>query len=634
MERFGGLEAAIASAARRALGLGAIIAVLSAAPAAADWPVYGHDLSNSRSAGPDGPPPALIGSLHQAWAFRSSNGDFTGTPVVADGVLAVGTNLGSIYALDAVTGQLRWSRNVGQQINGSAAIDPAAPGGAALFVPVGQLGSPRLLALSLDTGAVRWSRVLTGQAGSDVFGSPTYWRGTVYIGTSGPGNDQSTARGSVVALDEATGAVRWRTFTVPPGYDGGAVWSTPAIDTRTGRLYVGTGNAYHNPAADTTDSMMVLSAATGRILGHYQSTPGDVWELSNPAGGPDYDFGASPNLVVGPGGRPLVGEGQKSGTYWALDRRTMRPVWHTMAGPGSQADGGISSSAYDGSRIYGADSIDGQVFALAPGGSLQWNSFDTGPAHFSPVAFGNGVLYSADSDGFLTARAPATGTILAELPLGGPTFGGISVAGHDVYVAIGTGPPSPVTPLPSSATSQVDGSGSIIAFGDSSPAAGSGTPSGQDGASTFAGNCQLSGSVSFQPALTVSPQSVSQTAIASGTCSGTFTDRGGHAHAVSGTPATYRAVEHATSATCQAGTDIGTGSLGFPWGDVAFAISETRAGPLVSATANGAAGGSALGEGNISPSANPVTIAQACSGTGLSQAPIDIRLSTTPSMSG
>jgi polyvinyl alcohol dehydrogenase (cytochrome) len=634
MQRFAGFSVAIARVSRRALGLGAIIGVLVAAPAAADWPVYGHDLSNSRSAGRDGPSPAEAGSMRQAWTFTSSKGDFTGTPVVADGVLVAGTNLGSIDALDAVTGKLRWSRDVREQINGSAAIDPAAVGGPTVFVPVAQLGSPRLIALSLSTGAVRWSKVLTRQDGSDVFGSPTYWRGTLYIGTSGPGNDESTARGSVVALDERTGQVRWRTFTVPPGHDGGAVWSTPAIDTRSGRLYVGTGNAYHSPAADTTDAMMALSASTGQILGHYQSVPGDVWELSNPTGGPDYDFGSSPNLIIGPGGRPLVGEGQKSGTYWALDRATMRPVWHTMAGPGSQADGGINSSAYDGTRIYGSDAIDSQVFALGRDGSMQWNSLDAGTAHFSPVAFGNGVVYSSDSAGTLTAREAATGAVLGKLPLNGPNFGGISVAGRAVYVAVGTGPPSPATPLPSSSTSQVDGSGSIIAFGDTSHSGAPAAGTTGSGASTFTGDCQLSGSVSFRPALTSTPQSVSQAASASGECSGTFTDRHGRTHQLSRAPSAYRASEQANSATCGGGTDAGAGVLRLPYGEVRFSISETRAGPLVTATAQGSNGGSAIGEGNISPSANPVTIAQACGGTGLALAPIDIRLRTTPTMSG
>src|SRR5690348_9637737 len=70
----------------------------------AAWPIYGHDLSNSRSAGADGPAPAQVATMSRAWTFTSSTGDFTGTPVVANGVLVAGNNGGWIYALDAVTG--------------------------------------------------------------------------------------------------------------------------------------------------------------------------------------------------------------------------------------------------------------------------------------------------------------------------------------------------------------------------------------------------------------------------------------------------------------------------------------------------------------------------------------------------
>ena len=45
----------------------------------------------------------------------------------------------------------------------------------------------------------------------------------VYIGTSGPNFDVSTARGSVVALNESSGKVRWLTYTVPPGHDDNAM---------------------------------------------------------------------------------------------------------------------------------------------------------------------------------------------------------------------------------------------------------------------------------------------------------------------------------------------------------------------------------------------------------------------------
>src|SRR5438309_1746287 len=77
--------------------------------AAADWPVFGHDLGNSRNAGREGPSPAEAPSLQPAWTFNSSHGDFTGTPAVAGGTLVAGTNLGSIFALNPVNGKVRWS---------------------------------------------------------------------------------------------------------------------------------------------------------------------------------------------------------------------------------------------------------------------------------------------------------------------------------------------------------------------------------------------------------------------------------------------------------------------------------------------------------------------------------------------
>ena len=442
-----------------------LLVVLST-PASADWPVYGHDLANTRSGGSDGPSVAQAGSLAKAWTFNSSNGDFTGTPVIAGGTLVAGTNLGTIYALDAVSGKLRWSRDVGDQVNGSAAIDLNAPGGPTAFVPVARIGSPHLVALDLATGAVRWDTVLLRADGADVYGSPTFWNGAVYMGTSGPNSDEATARGSVVALDEASGAIRWQTFTVPPDHDGGAVWSTPAIDPDTGRLYVGTGNAYHDPAADTTDSMLALDARTGELLAHHQVQAGDVWQMDMPVAGPDYDFGASVNLLTGSDGRKLAGEGNKDGSYYAFEPQTLQPVWSTTIGPSSAIGGVLASTAYDGSRVYGTDSVNGHIWSLGRDGKQAWQSDDGGTIVFSPPAVSNGVLYTANPDGLLIARDASTGAVLGRFPVGGPTLGGMSVVGGAVYVAVGTGPPP--QPLQQIDESKADGAGAIVAFGDTS----------------------------------------------------------------------------------------------------------------------------------------------------------------------
>jgi polyvinyl alcohol dehydrogenase (cytochrome) len=435
----------------------AVAAASLSAPAGAlaDWPVYGHDLANSRNAGPAGPPRSEAGSLTRAWTFNSPTGDFTGTPVVAGGVLVAGNNGGWVYALDAVTGKVRWSRDLGSPINGSAAID-----GNTAFVPVAKPGAPRLVALSLEDGSVRWSSILINQASASVYGSPTFWRGSVYIGTSGPNTDDTRARGSVVALDESSGAIRWQTFMVPPDRDGAAVWSTPAIDPATGRLYVGTGNNYHPPTTNMEDSIVALDAADGHVVGHYQATKDDSFAGGdNPAGGPDFDFGASPNLFTGAHGEQFVGEGQKSGTYWAVDRATMQPVWSANVGPGGPLGGILGSTAFDGERIYGGDTLDGQVFALGRDGSISWQSADPGGLHTGPATIAGGVLYNTDPSGVLDVRDPATGLILGKLPLGNPALGGVSAAGSAIYVAVGTGP------LPQPAP-QSDNPGSIVAWSE------------------------------------------------------------------------------------------------------------------------------------------------------------------------
>lgn len=398
-----------------------------------DWPFYGHDLSNSRNGGTAGPGISQARFLKPVWSFQSTNGDFVGTPVEAGGRIVALSGGGSVFALDASTGKLEWQRNLGQPADSTPAIADGI-----VFVPLAIPNGPRLVALSLADGSVRWTSVLDTQKGADLFGSPVVWNRTVYIGISGQNGDPAgPLRGSVVALAEANGAKRWEAFAVPPGFNGGAVWSTPSIDPATGHLYVGTGNAYTGPAAPTTDAVLELGARTGALVHSFQATSNDVFSSGNPVG-VDFDFGASPNLITAPGGRALVGEGQKSGTYWALDRSTLKPVWNRTVGPGSAAGGIIGSTAYDGQRIYGPVTPGGEQWALSADGGLDWASADGGPLHFSPTSVANGVVYTADDSGFLTLRQASNGVVVAKLPLGGMTYGGVAIAGGYVFAAVGT----------------------------------------------------------------------------------------------------------------------------------------------------------------------------------------------------
>ncbi|HEV3128422.1 MAG TPA: PQQ-binding-like beta-propeller repeat protein [Solirubrobacteraceae bacterium] len=213
--------------------------------------------------------------------------------------------------------------------------------------------------------------------------------------------------------------------------------SHSAIDVATGHLFVGTGNAYTAPAASTTDAVMELDAGTGAVLASWQATAGDVFS-PNSLTGADADFGASPNLLATTSGRTLVGEGQKSGTYWALDRSTLAPVWSQTVGPGRAVGGVIGSTAYDGSRVYGPVTPAGEVWGLSRDGAVSWASADGGPLHFSPTSVANGVVYTPDDSGFLTLHEAATGAVLNKVPPGAMTYGGVSIAGGYVFVAVGT----------------------------------------------------------------------------------------------------------------------------------------------------------------------------------------------------
>jgi hypothetical protein len=156
----------------------------------------------------------------------------------------------------------------------------------------------------------------------------------------------------------------------------------------------------------------------------------------------------------------------------------------------------------------------------------------------------------------------------------------------------------------------------------------------RDRANTFSGSCKLSGTAVWDPPMTNTPQAATQRVQATGTCSGTFTGHNGRAHPLNNARVSWQTTEYTPDASCSAETDSGTGKVTFHYGTIRFTISESRVAPLAAFTLTGAAGGSAAGEANISPSADPVAISQACAGAGLKEAPSDIQVTTTPSISG
>ncbi len=350
----------------------------------------------------------------------------------------------------------------------------------------------RIMAINQQSGALHWiTQVETNQA-AVITGSPVVVGSMVIVGVSSneetladtPGYACCTFRGSLVALNVNTGAILWKTYTVPDnggqptGYSGGAIWQPPAIDPDRGIVYVGTGNNYNVPeevstcqakvgtgmtmsctdAADYFDSALAVDLQTGAIVWSKQLHGYDVWTVAcisakagvtcpSPAG-PDYDLGGSgPNLLQG-----LVGFGQKSGIYWGLDPSTGEIAWGTPVGPGSTLGGIEWGTASDGKRIYAAIANNlHDAYKLARGGeTITWGSWSAinpetgkivwqtadpskGAIDTGAVSVANGVVYAGSNSGFMYAMNAKNGSILWSFDSGGSVIDGPAIADGVVY---------------------------------------------------------------------------------------------------------------------------------------------------------------------------------------------------------
>jgi polyvinyl alcohol dehydrogenase (cytochrome) len=125
--------------------------------------------------------------------------------------------------------------------------------------------------------------------------------------------------------------------------------------------------------------------------------------------GPDFDFGSAPNEITyqsPTGPKTILGAGEKSGIYYALNPDTGAVLWQTQVGPGSSLGGIEWGSATDGKSIYVAIAnlygipyaagSAGSWAALDPAtGSILWQKADpNGAIDIGPMAASNGVVYA------------------------------------------------------------------------------------------------------------------------------------------------------------------------------------------------------------------------------------------------
>jgi len=283
------------------------------------------------------------------------------------------------------------------------------------------------------------------QPAASIWSSPVPWNGRVYVGVASVAKEVGF-RGSLVALDAATGKVLWQTFMVPAGRDGAGVFAVPALDPGRGLVYVGTQNAYsaHPAPYGHATSVVAVDAASGRIRWVFPAPP-----IGATAPTADVAFSASPNLFsvrIDGRTRDLVGEGQKGGTYWALDRDTGAVVWQTRVAPAGPLGGMEGTSGVAAGRIVvpatnwpnPSGPAAGLVAALeAASGRLLWRQPRTAPVA-SPTALGYDIVFQGGIDGVLRAYAVADGRALWQADLGASVSGGIAVAGDTVVLGAAT----------------------------------------------------------------------------------------------------------------------------------------------------------------------------------------------------
>lgn len=462
--------------------------VACADPAApgGEWPMMNLDYQATRHQTAEDEIGLLEAAmLAPAWTFSANevsgdpNNEITGYPIVADGCVYIGSSTGNgapgwLFSLNADTGEVVWKKKLSNGVYSTLAVANGR-----VFAHVSRVSKPYVIAVDQDSGKTLWQTTVDTQEGSDAVSSPIVYDGMVWVGVSGTaaeGAEEETRvafQGNFVLLDEITGEIITKTYTIPPklwkkGYAGGAMWSTISIDPKTGFGFIGTGNPFnYDSEHERTNAVVKVdlnrsSKTFGEIVDSYK---GDVEEYFPEASGIipcegvlaglecarlDVDFGASPNIFENEQGKTIVGAGQKSGVYHAFDPKNMEREWTSLLGVPSAVGGIVGTAAFDGEALYGPHTLVGYIWSIdRDTGDRRWVTPLADGIHWgNPVTSANGVIYTVDLKGFLNALDAATGVpLLARpIPVGSDTgedppntWGGVTVARHTIYASVGIG---------------------------------------------------------------------------------------------------------------------------------------------------------------------------------------------------
>ena len=407
-----------------------------------------------------------VPKLKLKWAFAYADSTRARSqPTIAGGAVFMGSQDGTIYSLDEDTGCARWTYSAKAEVRSAVTISSWDEG-----TPTAYFGDFEANVYGVDatTGEQIWTVNVGDHPAATITGSAKLYDGVLYVPVSSrewasaadPGYECCTFRGYVIALNPANGETLWQSHVIadeaqktdrvngadtPIWHPAGApVWNSPTVDVKRGRLYMGTGEAYTSPAANTSDSIVAMDMKDGSIIWHYQGTAGDAWNMActiadksscPEENGPDFDFGAPPVLVTTEAGQDILLAGQKSGFVHAIDAETGALIWKKRIGLGGFAGGVHWGMASDGKTLY-APNADTDFFKKwvgerKPGlygldiatGETQWftPAPNTCPEALKPacdpglsaaVTAMPGIVFAGGFDGVLKAYNSATGKIV------------------------------------------------------------------------------------------------------------------------------------------------------------------------------------------------------------------------------
>ncbi len=344
-------------------------------------------------------------------------------------------------------------------------------------------------ALDAASGALLWTKRVEDHFSARITAAPTLYQGRLYVPVStSEGFSASvldypccTFRGSVVALNAATGDQVWKAYTIPEpkptrknsigtqlyAPSGVAVWNSPTVDAKRHAIYFGDGDSATEPAPETSDSILAVDMDSGKLLWHFQAEPNDATlggcfgkiktENCPDHPGPDWDFGASPILKT-VGGRDLLLAPNKSGIVFALDPdHKGAVVWKTDLSEkkGTRNTNLVWGGSADRQNLY-VGLVTGAITAvqLATGEKLWTTRLAEPGSRVSYAAASSaipGAVFIGGTDGKVHALASADGkelwsfdtardfTTVNQVPAHGGSIGSIgpTIAGGMVFIGSG-----------------------------------------------------------------------------------------------------------------------------------------------------------------------------------------------------